>query len=612
MPAAETPTADAPAAATSAADKPAADASTANAATAKTTTDNSSAAKTSAPDAASAPQSRSLLMYFGKGEAYLNGRSIKLPAPALKFKDKSYIPAAVLPETLGIPVQWDAESGSVQITTPSGFLSFQLSGRSLFVNGVKEEFGETAFVQNDRLYIELNWLNRYIGFKASASKELERLELLYVAMPGKAGFYNDTMPNARPIAKFAVNKEKYRLGEPILYTDLSYDPDGDAIKSTNWTGKAEAIFEPGLFKVSLKVTDDKGTESEVFSHNVEIINEPYLDPFEFKVYHEPVGTFVKEEEQTLRSYLRGIPQLPNAAHLSQERPLIVSDSPETFEEKGFLYQEKVNGKARLYADHVNGMKEKVQFAIVARNANMETPVRITTTRQGEVNPSIYANLIGNEASIEFLQSRMTPETMVLQPGQTAFYKKMPEFYPGQGMNVIYDVETDGDVYFSFVAMDAGADVDSIGMYRQLDFAGHVRGTFSGSDISWNVDASSLSKPSSLGIGDVATDAFVTGHDLFMKKESLNLGNYGVVYSIHINKPRKMAVLLLPRGGVFRGPFEVNGKIVQAPPSGIMNDYQGYTILARTDGTEPSLDIEFTPAAGSAFPVDLIFYPLDNK
>ncbi|MDF2963599.1 MAG: copper amine oxidase protein [Paenibacillus sp.] len=565
-----------------------------------------------AAGAASVPQSQSLLLYFGKEEAYVNGTKMKLPAPVLEMKDNIYIPAAVLPDTLGIPVHWDAESGSVQITTPAAFLSFELSVKKLRINGIEEDFSKAAFIQNDRLYMDMEWLNRYIAYKTSINEELGRVELLYIITPGTQGFYNDTMPNTKPVAKFAVDKEKYRLGEPIRYTNLSYDPDGDEITNVEWTGKAEAIFEPGLFKVSLNVTDSKGTASNAFSHNVEIINEPYLDPFEHKVYYEPVGTFVKEEEKTLRKYLRGIPQLATNPKLSLERPLIVSDSPETFEHKGFLYQEKVNGKARLYADHVNGMKEKVQFAIVARNANPDAPVRITTTRKGEVYPSIYANLIGNEASIEFLQSNMAPESIVVEPGQTVFYKKMTEFFPGQGMNVFYDVETDGEVYFSFVAMDAGAGLDSIGTFRQLEYTGNVRGTFSGSDVSWEVDGNSFTKPSSFAIGDGTSDKFVTGEDFFMKEESLNLGNYGVVYKIHVDQPRKMSVLLLPRGGVFKGPVEVNGKIIQTPPSGVMMDYQGYTILARTDGTEPSLEIEFTPAAGSAFPVDIIFYPLEDK
>jgi hypothetical protein len=565
-----------------------------------------------APAPSTAPESVSLLMYYGNNEAFLGGVKVQMEAPVIKLKNRTYLPVASLQSFLGIPVQWEASTGSVQVTTPSAYIQLQLSGKQLRVNGQIEDYDKAAFLLNDRLYVELDWINRFVGFKATVNEDLQRVELLYIKRHESGVFFNDTMPNTKPVAKFTVNKNSYRLGEPIIYTNASFDPDGDTIKGIEWTGNAEAIFQPGLFKVSLSVTDSKGTVSDPFSYNVEIVDEPYLDEFVYKVYHEPVGTYVKEEEKTLRAYLRGIPQLPNIAKLDKDRPLIVSDSPETFTEKGFLYQEKVNGKARLYADHVNGMKEKVQFAIIVRNPSPDKSVTIKTTRHGEVLPSIYANLIGNEASIEFLQSDRSPESITVGPYQTIYYKKMPEFYPDQGMNVMYDVETSGEVYFSFVAMDPGVGIESVGMYKQLPYAGNVRGTFSGSDVSWEVDASGLTKPSSLAIGDGTSDIFVTGSDFYEKEKSLNLGNYGVIYKIHIPNPPKMSLLVLPRGGVFRGPFEINGTIIQAPPSGIMMDYQGYTILARTDGTEPSLDIEFTPAAGSAFPVDIIFYPLEDK
>ncbi|MHC2180010.1 hypothetical protein ACVLD2_000360 [Paenibacillus sp. PvR052] len=189
---------------------------------------------------------------------------------------------------------------------------------------------------------------------------------------------------------------------------------------------------------------------------------------------------------------------------------------------------------------------------------------------------------------------------------------MPDFYPGQGMNVLYDVETDGEVYFSFVAMEQEDGLETIASFPRLAYKGNVRGTFSGSEVQWTIDASAIKRPSSFAIGDGTSDQFVTGTDFFSKEPSLNLGNYGVVYKIHIDAPPKMSVLILPRGGVFRGPFIVNGKIVQTPPSGVMMDYQGYTIIARTNGTEPSLDLEFSPASGSAFPIDVIFYPLNRN
>jgi hypothetical protein len=74
----------------------------------------------------------------------------------------------------------------------------------------------------------------------------------------------------------------------------------------------------------------------------------------------------------------------------------------------------------------------------------------------------------------------------------------------------------------------------------------------------------------------------------------------------------MAVMILANGGVFKGPFKINGEIRLVPESGVLTAFDGMQILAKTTGKEDSLDIEFTPPAGSAFPIDLIFYPLDDK
>ncbi|WP_165452295.1 stalk domain-containing protein [Paenibacillus thalictri] len=592
----------------------------ASAAPLTSTADKQITAATMAPEnntnATSAPQASKetvyMLFYPGQTQAFVNGSRSTLDIPVEAADKTAYVPAKWLGEALGFPVKWNESTNTVQMITPKAFVEFDSAGGTVSINGKSEPFSGAGVIRDGRLLVRLDWLSAYIGYKATYNAEMKRYELLYVkAGSGQSGFYNDTLPNARPVALFDTNKDTYRIGEPVRYTDVSYDPDMDPI-SREWSNRLDAFFEPGAYAISLTVTDSKGNESETYKKVVTITNEIYLSPFDYKVYNEPVGTFVKDEEATLRKYLRDIPQLPNVVKHPADRPLIVSDSPETFYKKGFLYQESVNGKARLYADHVNGMNEKVQFAIIVRNPDPEKTVVVKTTNQGEVYPSIYANLIGNEASLEFLQGERKPESLAVGPGQTVFYKKMPDFYPGQGMNVIYDVETDGEVYFSFVAMDAGADLSSVGNLSQLEYTGNVRGTFDWSEVQWTVDARGFDKPSSLTIGDGTSDLFVTGADFYTKKESLNLGNYGVVYKIHIPEPRKMSVLLLPRGGVFKSPFKVNGKIVQVPASGVMMDYQGYTIIARTTGTEKSLDLEFTPAAGSAFPVDVIFYPLDAK
>lgn len=565
------------------------------------------------PVATAAPEQVQLFVYFDRTMAYVNGKETVLSAPVLRREEMTYWPAAELPRLFGFPLRYDAERGEAQLTTPTGYAAFRLADRTVAVNGAARPWSKDALMAGDRLYISSSWLEAMADVRLRLDEKLNRLEARYIKSPEAGQFHNDTLPNVLPVAKFAVDKPVYRLGEPIRYTDLSYDPDGDAIVSANWIGNAEAIFTPGLYKVSLSVTDSRGNVSEPFSLNVEVSSETYLDPFEYYVYHAPVGTYVKEEEAVLRRYLRGIPQLAKDERRPMERPLIVSDSPETFTEIGYLYQEKVNGKARLYADHVNGTDRKLKMAIVARNPHPDRNVTIRTTRKGEVFPSIYANLIGNEATIEFLQERPEKplESLTLRPYESVYYRMMPNFYPGQGMNVIYDVETDGDVYFSFVAMEPEDGFEELPLYPHLPYRYNVRGTFDRSDIEWTIDAKGLTKPSSFAIGDGTSDTFVTGRDFVHQTDALNLGNYGVEYRIHIDAPPRMAVLMLPRGGVFRGPFLIDGSIVQAPPSGIMMDYQGYTVLARTDGSGKGIDIAFSPAAGSAFPIDIILYPLDE-
>jgi hypothetical protein len=69
-------------------------------------------------------------------------------------------------------------------------------------------------------------------------------------------------------------------------------------------------------------------------------------------------------------------------------------------------------------------------------------------------------------------------------------------------------------------------------------------------------------------------------------------------------------MLIAKGGLFKGPFVIDGQFMMAPASGVISAFQSVQILARTTGTEDSFDLEFTPPAGSAFPIDLIFYPLN--
>jgi PKD repeat protein len=562
---------------------------------------------------ASAAQSMSsgssyILLYIDKAEAFVNGKSFTLESPATIIKDKTFVPAKFLGDTMGLKVVWDDKTRQIEMTTPGFNIILDSDHKSVWINGMLEPFDNVASISTEgKLLIKLTWLADYMGARYTYNDELRRVEVIHTAKP--AGIYIPNTGNSKPVAKFAMAKQTYQMGEPVKYIDLSYDPDAEGIAKYEWKGNEEVFFTPGTYPITLTVWDAHGNQSESYLRYVTVEDKTYLSTIEYPIYMKPVGSYIKTDWSMIWGNFWDLPQLPKKVTSDNTRKLLVSDSPEEFTEKGILYQDKVTGKGRLYADHINGTKEKVTMAILARNTT-DKPVTIKTTNKGEVFPSVYANIIGNEASVDFLMNDPRNDSMVVPAKQTFIYSQMPDFYPGQGVNLFYDVETDGEIEFSFIATNQVTST-SLTTLPLLPFTGHVRGTFPVSEVKWNIDASSFASPSRLIIGDGKTDPFQPGYDAMRKQQVLNEGNYGVVYKIHADKPRKMAVMIMAYGGVFKGPFKINGEVHLVPQSGVLTAFDGMQILAKTTGTEAALDIEFTPPAGSAFPIDLIFYPLDD-
>ncbi|MFD7525641.1 copper amine oxidase N-terminal domain-containing protein [Paenibacillus chitinolyticus] len=546
-----------------------------------------------------------IVLYLDNKQAFVNEDQVELESPATIIKDKTFVPAKFIGDSLGFPVTWDNAARTITMQPPGYNIVLSSDLKKAYINGEEVPFDSVAAIVKGKLLVKLTWVADYMGAKYTYYHESRKVEIVYVPKP--EGIYDNGANNSNPVAKFTTHKEKYRLGETVKYIDLCYDPDAEGIAKYEWTGKQDAFFKPGSYPVSLKVYDRHGHVSKVFTKNVIVENVPLVSEAEYPVYHNEIGSFYKLSWDTLTSHFYNLPMLTKEATDVTGRKLLVSDSPEEFTEPGILYQDMINGKGRLYADHINGTKNKVTFAIMATNTT-DKPVTVKTTNKGEVWPSVYANLIGSEASVDFLLGNTYNEKLTIPPHDTLVYRQLPDFYPGQGVNLFYDLETSGEVQFSFLAADELSNT-TLSESKLLGFTGHVRGSFDVSEVNWNIDASSFTAASKLVIGDGKTDPFVSGYDVMRKENVKNEGNYGVVYKIHADKPRKMAIMLLARGGVFKGPIKINGEIQSIPYSGVITAFDGMQILHRTTGTEKSLDIEFTPPAGSAFPVDLIFYPL---
>lgn len=547
-----------------------------------------------------------VLLYLDQKEAMVGDDKVTLDVAPTIFDGSTYVPARFVGETLGFQVEWVQESRTIKMTPPGHLITMSPDQKTVEQDGVTVPFDSVARIVNGTLLVKLTWLADMTGVPYTYNAEMRRVEMLVVQRPN--GVYIIDQQNSKPVAKFTTSKKVYRPGEPVKYIDLSYDPDAEGLVDFKWTGNQETFFDAGNHTITLQVQDGHGNKSAVYSDTILVEGAPYLSEFEYPIYNKPVGSFIKVGWDLYYAHYDKIPELNKTMTYDKERTLLVSDCPEEIKEPGVLYQDVINGKSRLYDHHINSSGKSVTFMVYATNLSDE-PVTIKTTDKGEVWPSIYANLIGNEATVDFLSGPDKEEKMVIPAGKTYVYSRMPTYLPGQGANVIYDVETDGPVKISFVAQETGAEVPLEKLKPTLP-TDHIRGTFPSANVAWNADLNrKLDAPVKLQIGNGKSDPFLQGVDALSSIPSVNYGNWGVKYDIHIKNPPKMALMIMAKGGYFKGPVKVNGEMVLVPQSGVLTAFDGVIMLGRTTGTEDSLDIEFSPPGGSSLPVDLIMYPL---
>ena len=543
--------------------------------------------------------------YLNQNEVYVDNKPVMLDSPATIVEGKTYVPVKFLGDTFGFPVAYDAETNSTAFTVGTTDVVLDLTTKTALVSGLPQAMDPLFKIINGRTMAQLTWIMDQIGADYSYSSQLSRVEVVYYKD------YNAELPtgeNSKPIAKFTFGKKSYKMGEKIKYIDLSYDAEGEGIPYTSWKNKQDAFFEPGEHEISLQVTDANGNVSDWFTKSIFIENETLYEYVPFQMLYTNPQSYVKLTQEQIRQQLVDVPVTPVKVRQEEGRKLLVSNSPEEVLKYGILYADELDGKGRLYASHINKMQQDIKFAIVATNRGTK-PVTITTTRQGEVYPSVYVNLIGHQASVDFLVGDVSKPEITIMPGQTSAYAALPVLKPGQGINLIYDIETSDELTFTFVAMNPNNSLDDIETYEKLEYNNHIRGTFPVSELYWTGDLSGISGVQKLTIGDGTNDVFVNGYDPFRQGFFQNYGNYGVKYNISLNNPGKKAIVLRARGGGFKGAFKINGEIVLAPVSGVISANDPVFMLGRTDGDEKVLNIEFTPPSGSSFPIDLIFYPL---
>ncbi len=414
-------------------------------------------------------------------------------------------------------------------------------------------------------------------------------------------------PNQSPVADFDLPKNVVAQGETVIYENKSYDNDGQIVE-TKWEGRQRAFFKPGEYTVSLTVKDNTGIWSEPCKKVINVTDQVIMDMVTYNL-HNPIPGEPLDISTIPVLELK----LLDPAVSMQRDNMLVSNSPETVVEDGILYSDTLRGKNRLYYHHANGTKEIKSIYLLAINQGIK-PVTIKIKHWGASIPN-DPMAVGRAAAFNYLNfNGLDRKTLSINPGEKIILNDglNNQIKTNQAVNGIFDIDTDGNILFSLVAVTNQNPVEDYQKLAVLPQDGkHIRGTFPMANrfLSIQVDGSG---PSRMIIADGLVDRFLTGKD---KNTSIlghyalqtnNEGNYGVIYRIFVSSKQRVGVIFSPRGGVFAGALSWNRQAFYLPNSGILQPKTGAILGVINPGKREV--ITFIPPAASFLPVNLIFIP----
>jgi hypothetical protein len=532
---------------------------------------------------------------------FLNGGRVQFNTSSRTVDGRTVLPLRELARVLAVPLETVRE---VPDGLRFGKLELYPSLRLARLNGRQVPLSEVATILDGNMFVVARILDQALNATVIFDT-VQRLITITVS--------RDISPDANlPVARFATDKKEYRLGEPVKIIEYSYDPTGIPITLERFSGREDAYFTPGLKSIALVVTNRNGLVSEPYVVNIRVLNQTLYTPKEFGLRFVPVGRTFSDND--VLSY----PQ----AQLSREDdavPLIFSDSPEEPDRSGLLYEEVVNGSARLMAYHTNGMNTPGRLLIWANNLE-NTPAAVKVARFGATSATTVVATLGRASLLDFLTSSGL-ETLTLEPNRAAPLWLSNPLDPGEGLNLMFDLETNGRTQVSVYFLEETLVTPSLS-----DLAGalllttvrnlpalprdgiHQRGTFYGAVRRIRLDLGQVPQNGAIRqiIGDGNYDPNIIGRDALTGDQMSLKGNFGVTYSITLENARGTVGALVPRGGPYAGAMKINGVYTALPDSGTLYRNDLPVVVYRAQDRD-KLEIEIVPASGSYLPINFIYY-----
>ncbi|WP_028612400.1 stalk domain-containing protein [Paenibacillus harenae] len=547
-------------------------------------------------EAAGGRQPAHIIFVHGQKQIQVNGKVQPLTAPLPVVKGVTMIPIRTIAAAVGAKVYNDDKGTHIDT----------------YANQVTLNAGMRGARRNDS-YILLPAapvrIDGTMHLPLSAVKQLWNGGYTYNTQLKQVHITIQPDPNAAPVAAFQA-PTAVKLGEPVAYEDLSYDPDG-SIAKTEWSGRKSAYFEPGVYTVTQTVIDNEGLRSVTESQEIVVTDEVMYTPFEYYMRYGNPGDKFAVDTKLMNSY-------NEAATVESRggRTLYMSNAPERFFGEGLLYADELDGAGRLFLHHRNGSSERLKAVVVVTNEQSES-VKLTIGKRGLAGPSVNALQFGSAAVLRYL-SGAAPRELEIAPG--ASVTLLPELEkiimnPNEGFSGMLDVDSDGPLTYTTMAVKENTDpLSAVFNLPQLEKVGN-RGTFADTDLMIEVNEPLGITERKLRLGSRGTT--IPGVDALTGEATVDGGEYGAVTTVQLtNVAYGTRILLNPRAGNFQGAVAVNGKAVGTPSAGHANPGDGVLLYHQqkpegenADHTAPpEVTITFASPGASALPVLLVFLP----
>lgn len=551
----------------------------------------------------------------GSTTVKVNGVAKTMKGAAYSANNNFMVPLAAVADHLKIPFTVDNTKKTVTLKISSRpIASFRIGNNEVYAGQTYVQYLPQSYSPKGLAIVNEEWQNKQEVFSSPGYYTVS------YRVQDSSGAWSDTYsttihvvkPHTPPVADFKTDKETYKMGEPVKYTNLSTDEE-NSIVETKWENNELAFFTPGDVVVRLKVVNKYGLFSTV-EKTIKITNEQMYTRDDFNKLFIPVGEKYEINGKQVLEWDK-----LNYTFTSQPTTLIRSNSPETVYSEGILYRESAIGDTRFLVHHVNMTKKNMRIYLIATNKNSE-PAHLIQTGLGFAGPSIYAGAAGKQSVQRYFESLRYGnqyKDIYLAAGQSKII--MSELSDKvmkneEVISLIADLTSDRTIRYDLVMVPTGKDpIKALPNLKFLPQDVHKRGTFQQAtrDVQYNELIGTT--PVRLMLGDNSSDPYLVGTDGQTGEYKMNSGNFGVIYRIRLPRVAPNTLITFnPRGGFYSGVIMINGNMVSIPNVGGSKGTNETSVLYRTGEREQNLELTFTAAPGSNLPVGILFQPLPEK